>query len=69
MESFEIQGKIVYQNLGPGFWGIVDSQGGKWRPVNLPDSMKQEGMEVTVKVRPAREGASIFMWGRPVDIL
>ncbi len=69
MEPFKIQGKIVYKKLGPGFWGIVDDEGRKWRPVCMPDNMKQEGLDVTVKARLVKEGASIFMWGRPVEIL
>ncbi|MCB0522801.1 MAG: hypothetical protein R2830_11750 [Saprospiraceae bacterium] len=69
MKSKTITGKVTYQQLATGFWGIVDDQGGEWRPINMPEQLKTEGKKVTVKVREAEEGFSIFMWGTPVEIL
>ena len=64
----KIKGKVVYNNLGPGFWGIVDDKGGEWRPVNMPTQLKREGLAVTVSVQPVDEDMSIFMWGTAVRI-
>lgn len=64
-----IHGKVVYQELATGFWGIIDSEGNEWRPVNMPEQLKKKGKAVTVSIREVEEGASIFMWGTPVRIL
>ncbi len=63
-----ITGKVVYENIGPGCWGIVDNKSNQWRPVNMPEQIKKEGATVTVKAREVEEFASVFMWGTPVRI-
>lgn len=68
MKKLKIKGKVVYQNLGTGFWGIIDEKGNEWRPVNMPEQLKYEGKEVTVEIREVDEDVSIFMWGTPVKI-
>lgn len=64
-----IKGKVVFQNLGTGFWGIVDQSGNEWRPVNMPEQIKKEGAEVSLQVKEVVEDFSIFMWGKPVKIV
>ncbi|MEZ4933872.1 MAG: hypothetical protein R2788_17335 [Saprospiraceae bacterium] len=64
----KITGKVTHVALATGFWGIVDSQGNEWRPVNMPEQLKKEGKEVSVTVKEVDE-MSIFMWGTPVRIL
>ena len=63
-----ITGKVVYKNIGTGFWGIEGAKGEQWLPINLPESMKIESKEVTLKIK-ALEGESMFMWGTMVEIL
>jgi len=63
-----IKGKVVYKNIGTGFWGIIDATGGEWRMVNMPQQLKKEGREAIVKVREVEEGFSMFMWGKPVEV-
>ncbi len=69
MKMLNIKGKVVYQNLGTGFWGIIDSKGNEWRPVNMPDQLKYDGKKVKVVAQKVEEGMSIFMWGEPVSIV
>jgi hypothetical protein len=69
MKTKKISGKVVYMELGTGFWGITDSRGNEWRPVNMPEQLKQAGKKVTLTVREADEGFSIFMWGTPVEVV
>jgi len=64
-----ITGKIVFKDLGPGCWGIVDDAGNEYRAVDMPEQLKHEGKRVQVGISPADEAASIFMWGKPVDII
>jgi len=69
MKSKSITGTVTYQNLGTGFWGIIDEKGNEWRPVHMPEQLKQEGKKVTVTIREVEEGMSIFMWGTPVEVV
>lgn len=64
-----ITGTVSYQHLGTGFWGITDTQGNKWRPVNMPDQLKIEGAKVRCTVRPLEDDTSIYMWGTAVKII
>ena len=63
----KITGKVQYQNIGPGFWGIVSSNGEEWRPVNMPEQLKYEGAKISVYGREVDE-MSIFMWGKAIRI-
>ncbi len=69
MKSKRITGKVTWQDLGTGFWGIVDSNGREWRPVNMPEQLKKDGKQVTLTVREVDEEASIFMWGTAVEVV
>jgi len=64
-----IQGTVVYKNIGPGCWGIIDGKGGEWRPVNMPEQLKREGRKAIVTVREVEEGFSVFMWGTVVEVI
>ena len=64
-----ITGKVVYQNIGMGCWGIVDARGGEWRPINMPEQLKTVGAEVEVVARKVEEDMSMIMWGETVRIL
>lgn len=69
MSALQIKGKVVYQNLGTGFWGIIDNKGNEWRPVNMPDQLKYEGKKVNILAKKTEEGMSIFMWGEAIRII
>lgn len=69
MKSKRITGTVRYQQLATGFWGIIDEKGQEWRPVNMPEQLKEEGKKVTITIREVDEGMSIFMWGTPVRIV
>lgn len=62
-------GKSAFQKIGPGFWGIISEDGKEYRPVNMPNQLKYEGRKVSVKVVPAEEEMSVFMWGEAVRIV
>lgn len=63
-----IKGTVKKINIAGGFWGIIGDNGEQWRPMNLPERLKQEGKSVTLSVRLSDE-FSIFMWGQAVEIL
>jgi len=63
----KITGKVTKVNIGPGCWGIVTNSGKEYRVTNMPQQLKQEGKEVTVRARAVDE-MSIFQWGEAVEI-
>ncbi len=69
MSELTIKGKVVFQDLGPGFWGIASNDGKKYRPVNMPENLKENGKVVLLKAKKVSEEPSIFMWGIPIEIL
>lgn len=64
-----IKGVVKYINLGTGFWGIIGDNGQEYRPVNMPQQLKEEGKKVAVWVVEEEEGFSIFMWGVAVRVI
>ncbi len=64
----KITGKVVFQNISTGIWGIIDKKGNQWEVMNMPKSMKVEGKEVSVTAIE-ENSFSIFMWGTPVTIV
>ena len=69
MSIIKIKGKVTYQNISTGFWGIIDNKGKKWRPIDMPDALKKDGKKVVIKAMKAEESFSIFMWGTPITIV
>lgn len=65
----QITGKVVYQNLGMGFWGIVGNDGNEWLPINMPEQLKNEGAKVTVVIKTIDDHMSMHMWGTAVKII
>lgn len=69
MTHKNITGRVTFQNLGTGFWGIIDDNGNEWRPINMPAQLKLEGKKVRISFKEIEEDMSIFMWGTPVEIV
>lgn len=69
MANKEITGKVVYQNLEGGFWGIIDEKGNQYLPVNMPEQLKYKDIKVSVVIRPLEDGVGTAMWGSPVRII
>ncbi|PIY10984.1 MAG: hypothetical protein COZ18_05000 [Flexibacter sp. CG_4_10_14_3_um_filter_32_15] len=61
------KGKVVYQDLEGGFWGIVAEDGTEYKPESLAPEFQKEGLKVEVKGEEAM-GFGIFMWGTPIQI-
>lgn len=67
--SKRITGKVVYQNLSGGFWGIISDSGKEYRPINFPNQLKTEGARVDLVIKKMKDEVSMFMWGEPVKII
>ena len=64
-----IRGKVIYQELGMGFWGIIGDDGKEWLPVNLPTHLQIKNKSIAVKAKIVEDGVSMFMWGTMVEII
>jgi hypothetical protein len=69
MEKLSIVGEVTFVDLATGFWGIIETSGKKWRPVRMPDELKEKGKKIKITAKPAESSMSVFMWGEPVEIL
>jgi hypothetical protein len=61
-------GTVQYINLEGGFYGIIDEDGNKYDPVNLPDEFKQDGLRVKFSAKILKDQMSIHMWGTLIEI-
>ena len=68
MSKMKFKGKVVYQNIEGGFWGIEDAEGNQYRPVNMPAALQQEGKKVEIVAKEVDE-MSVFMWGVPIKVI
>jgi len=64
----KITGKVTYQNLEGGFWGIEDDKGGQWLVTDMPSQLKINGARVEVQARRS-DMETMFMWGEPIEIV
>ena len=64
-----ISGKVVYQELGMGFWGIIDDSGKEWLPINLPKRYEVKDKRVHLKAKLVEGGMSVFMWGTMIELV
>lgn len=64
-----IKGKVAYQAIATGFWGIITDDGQEIRPINMPEQLKIEGKQVQLTIKEVEEGFSLFMWGTPVELV
>jgi hypothetical protein len=65
----KIKGSVTFQNVSGGFWGIIDEDGNKWKPLEMPIELQKEGLKVEISAKKAAGGMSIFMWGTSIKIL
>jgi hypothetical protein len=63
----KIIGTVVHLDFENEAFGIVDEDGNKFLPVNMPVQLKREGARVVIRCKPADVMTNI-MWGKPVYI-
>ena len=62
-------GVIKYLPLEGGFYGIVTEKGERYLPLNLPEEFKKDGLKVWFKAKLRKDVATIYAWGKLVEIL
>ena len=65
----KIKGTVKHQSLSGGFWGIIDTDGNKWKPQEMPKALQKEGLQVEIDAEKTTGGISIFMWGTTIKVL
>ncbi|MDV2481116.1 DUF333 domain-containing protein [Methanoculleus sp. Wushi-C6] len=61
-------GTITYVDLEGGFYGIVDDEGRRFLPQDLPEEYRVDGIRVAFSADVLDGGAGIHMWGTPVTL-
>ena len=64
-----INGKISFQGIEGGFWGIIADDNSKYVPVDgIPSLYEEEGLEITAELEIVQLLGTI-MWGQYVKIV
>jgi hypothetical protein len=63
-----IKGKVSFQKLGIGFWGIISEDGAKFQPLKLAKKYQKEGLDIAVEAEEMEGQMSGFMWGKIIQI-
>jgi hypothetical protein len=61
-------GKVVKLQFGFNCWGLETNHGEKFEPLNLPEDLMVDGLDVVFSGTRESGMASINMWGRPFII-
>ncbi|KMQ50750.1 hypothetical protein CHISP_2273 [Chitinispirillum alkaliphilum] len=64
--SENIKGVVTYIELEGGFYGIITPDGEKYRPLNLPEEFKKDGLEVEFRGEIQDDAIGIHMWGKAI---
>lgn len=62
-------GKVVYQELEGGFWGLIDEAGQRYVPEALAPAFQHTGLRVRVRATLAEKTFGVQMWGTPIRLL
>ena len=64
-----INGRVSYQDIEGGFWGIIGSDGSKYVPVEpLPDAFRKDGLRITAEIETVHMFGTT-MWGAHIRIV
>ena len=69
MKTKVITGKIIWQDIEMGFWGIIDKNGKEYLPMNLPAHLEKNGLEVKLEIEEMEDAMTMIMWGIPVRVV
>ena len=67
-DTIQGTGTIRYVDLEGGFYGLVASDGTKYDPTPLPDSLQVDDLSVRFRVEE-KDTMTTRMWGSPVEVI
>lgn len=62
-------GTVASLDLEGGFFGIIGDDGEQYEPLNLDEKYREDGLRVAFDAEPAKDVATIHMWGTPVNLV
>ncbi|WP_342304901.1 protease inhibitor I42 family protein [Methanolobus sp. ZRKC5] len=62
------KGKVTYNDIEGGFYGIIGTSDVKYDPVNLPEELSTDGTEVRFTAYPRDDMMSFHMWGQIIEL-
>jgi hypothetical protein len=69
MSRHRIEASVIHVDVGPGCWGLIEASGKQWRPLNMPEQLKNQDKKVEVVIEEVEETFDVFMWGTPARII
>ncbi|HKI50560.1 MAG TPA: hypothetical protein VJ995_00675 [Geothermobacteraceae bacterium] len=67
--SFYLDGTVVYVQLEGGFYGLLDSQGARYDPDQMPAEFRIDGLAVRTRLAPLPPSVGFHMWGKKVHLI
>ncbi len=64
----KIIGKITYQSIETGFWGLIDNDGNQWEIIDIPNQLKYPNKKVEIEAEEL-DIVTTSMWGIPIKII
>jgi hypothetical protein len=64
-----IRGEVAFIDLEGGFFGIVDEEGHRYDPTNLPPEFAVAGLPVHIRGRTLPGTVGFHMWGTRIEII
>ena len=65
----DIHGRISFQDLEGGFWGILGGNGEKYLPVDgVPEEYRKDGLHIRARIETVHM-VGTSMWGQYVKLL
>ncbi|MDP4198055.1 MAG: hypothetical protein Q8922_01345 [Bacteroidota bacterium] len=61
-------GRVVYRELGGGFFGILADDGRQYEPRNLDGAYHVEGLRITFTGQRDTTSLGKYGWGNPVEL-
>ena len=68
-ETFPITGTVTYVAIEGGFFAITGDDGKTYDPLNLPDSLKIDGLKIQCTAREKEDVVGFHMYGIMIEIL
>ncbi len=61
-------GKVTYNDIEGGFYGITGTDDVKYDPVNLPEDLSTDDTEIRFTAYPRDDMVSFHMWGQIIEL-
>jgi hypothetical protein len=68
-ETIDTVGTVTYVDLEGGFFGIISVDGYQYFPINLDESLQEDGLEIEFLANIDEDYVDVYMWGLPIEIV